>query len=105
MPVTGFTAFGEQTTNPQFTNPTLANPKVNYTFLKGSHSFKIGYEYGWLAQAISDFHPKFGADTYAGQFSALTSTQFAAACPTGPSGQPISSAGSFQRIERAMCSS
>jgi hypothetical protein len=71
--VTGFTAFGEQATSPQFTNPTQANPKVNYTFVKGRHSLKIGYEYGWLAQAISDFHPKFGSDTYSGQFSSTGS--------------------------------
>ena len=72
--VTGFTAFGEQATNPQFTNPTQANPKVNYSFIRGRHSLKIGYEYGWLSQAISDFHPKFGSDTYAGQFSATKGT-------------------------------
>lgn len=67
--VTGFTAFGEQATNPQFTNPTQANPKVNYTWIKGKHSLKAGYEFGLLLQAISDFHPKFGSDTYSGQYS------------------------------------
>lgn len=72
--VTGFTAFGEQATNPQFTNPTQANPKVNYTWIKGKHSLKVGYEYGWLAQAISDFHPKFGSDSYSGQFSSTGKT-------------------------------
>ena len=72
--VSGFTAFGEQATNPQFTNPTQANPKVNYTWIKGHHSLKVGYEYGWLAQAISDFHPKFGSDTYAGSFSSAGSS-------------------------------
>jgi hypothetical protein len=70
--VTGFSQFGEQATSPQFTNPTQSNPKVNYTWLHGKHSLKIGYEFGWLAQAISDFHPKFGSDTYAGQFSRQT---------------------------------
>jgi hypothetical protein len=72
--VSGFTAFGEQATNPQFTNPTQANPKVNYTWIKGKHSLKVGYEYGLLLQAISDFHPKFGSDTYAGGFSSGGST-------------------------------
>ena len=71
--VSGFTQFGEQATNPQFTNPTQANPKVNYTWIKGHHSLKVGYEYGWLSQAISDFHPKFGSDTYAGSFSSAGS--------------------------------
>jgi hypothetical protein len=72
--VSGFTQFGEQATSPQFTNPTQANPKVNYTWVKGRHSLKVGYEYGWLNQAISDFHPKFGADVYAGAFSSTGST-------------------------------
>jgi Carboxypeptidase regulatory-like domain/TonB-dependent Receptor Plug Domain/TonB dependent receptor len=67
--VTGFSQFGTQSSALQFTNPTQANPKVNYTWVKGKHSLKVGYEYGWLAQAISDFHPKFGSDTYSGQFS------------------------------------
>lgn len=56
--VTGFSQFGTQSSALQFTNPTQANPKVNYTWAKGKHSLKVGYEYGWLAQAISDFHPK-----------------------------------------------
>jgi len=77
--VTGFSAFGEQTTNPQFTNPTQANPRVNYTFIKGRHSLKVGYEYGWLSQAISDFHPKFGDDIYAGAFSSTTGSTSQAA--------------------------
>jgi len=67
--VSGFTQFGEQGTNPQFNNPTQANPKVNYTWIRGHHSLKVGYEFGWLSQAISDFHPKFGQDNYAGSFS------------------------------------
>ncbi len=71
--VSGFTQFGEQTTNPQYNNPTQANPRVNYTWIHGKHSFKIGYEFGWLSQAISDFHPKFGSDTYSGSFSSAGS--------------------------------
>jgi hypothetical protein len=67
--VTGFTAFGEQTTNPQFTNPTQANPRVNYTWIAGHHSLKLGYEFGWLSQAIEDFHPQYGDDIYGGSFS------------------------------------
>jgi hypothetical protein len=67
--VTGFSQFGTSASALQFTNPTQADPKVNYTWVRGKHSFKLGYEYGWLTQAISDFHPKFGSDSYAGQYS------------------------------------
>ncbi len=77
--VSGFTQFGEQGTNPQYNNPTQANPKVNYTWIKDHHSLKVGYEYGWLSQAISDFHPKFGQDTYAGSFSSSGSATTAQA--------------------------
>ena len=77
--VSGYTQFGEQATNPQFNNPTQANPKINYTFIKGHHSLKVGYEFGWLSQAISDFHPKFGSDIYAGSFSSAGATTTAQA--------------------------
>ncbi|QEE31500.1 hypothetical protein FTW19_21865 [Terriglobus albidus] len=77
--VSGFTQFGEQGTNPQFNNPTQANPKVNYTWIRGRHSLKVGYEFGWMSQAISDFHPKFGSDTYAGSFSSAGSATTAQA--------------------------
>jgi Carboxypeptidase regulatory-like domain len=70
--VTGFSQFGRQTTNPQFTSPYVANPKVNYGFLKGRNSFKVGAEYGYLNEAISDFHPQDGEDFYGGQFSRAT---------------------------------
>jgi hypothetical protein len=73
--VTGYSQFGRQTTNPQFTNPYDANPKVNYGILKGRNSFKMGGEYGYLNMAISDFHPQFGEDIYGGQFSRTTATQ------------------------------
>jgi Carboxypeptidase regulatory-like domain/TonB-dependent Receptor Plug Domain len=71
--VTGYSQFGTQSSALQFTNPTQANPKANYTWVRGRHSLKVGYEYGWLNQAISDFHPKFGEDLYSGQFSSTGS--------------------------------
>jgi hypothetical protein len=73
--VTGFSQFGRQTTNPQFTDPYDANPKVNYGIIKGRNSFKMGGEYGYFNMAISDFHPQFGEDFYGGQFSRTTKTQ------------------------------
>ena len=83
--VSGFTQLGEQATNPQFTNPTQWNPKVNYSWVHKAHTLKVGYEFGWMDQAISDFHPKFGQDNYAAFYSlgtgvaATTATKQAAA--------------------------
>ena len=82
--VTGFSQFGRQTTNPQFTNPYGANPKVNYSIVKGRNSFKMGGEYGYLNIAISDFHPQFGEDFYGGQFSRTSlATVSGGSCPAG----------------------
>jgi hypothetical protein len=86
--VTGYSQFGRQTTNPQFTNPYDANPKVNYSILKGRNSFKMGGEYGYFNMAISDFHPQFGEDFYGGQFSRTVPGTVSGSCPAGPTGTP-----------------
>ena len=39
------------------------------TTLKKRHSLKIGYEHQAVNTEIEDFHPKYGEDTYSGQFS------------------------------------
>jgi hypothetical protein len=70
----GFTAFGRQTTNPQFQNPALLDPKVNYTWVKGNHSLKFGYEYEHLWMGVLDNNPLYGSFTYGGGYSA---------CPAG----------------------
>jgi hypothetical protein len=67
--INGYTALGRQSSNPQFQNPTVINPRVNYTFIAGRHSFKVGYEYQRINTEISDSHPKYGQDTYGGSFS------------------------------------
>ena len=43
--ISGFSQFGRQTSNPQFQNPTSFNPKLNYSWIKGRHSLKMGYEF------------------------------------------------------------
>jgi hypothetical protein len=68
----GYAALGRQTSNPQFQNPFIVNPRLNYTFILGRHSLKAGYEYQAINTEIEDFHPKFGQDTYSGQFSRPT---------------------------------
>jgi hypothetical protein len=67
--ITGYSNFGRQATNPQWQFPTVWNPKLNYTWLAGSQSFKAGYEYQNVAVEVQDVNPLYGRDTYAGNFS------------------------------------
>lgn len=67
--VSGFSQFGTQPSNPQFQNPTIYNPKANFTWIKGKHSMKFGYEYQAVNTEVNDFNPSYGQDNYAGQFS------------------------------------
>lgn len=72
--VSGYNAFGRQTSNPQFQNPISFNPKLNYSWVKGRHSLKFGYELVVIRTEILDVNPLYGADTYAGQFSKPTAS-------------------------------
>jgi hypothetical protein len=67
--VSNFNSFGRQATNPQFQNPTSFNPKLSYSWLKGRHSLKAGYEFGAIRTEVLDINPLYGTDTYSGQFS------------------------------------
>jgi hypothetical protein len=67
--VGGYTAFGQQSSNPQFQNPAVINPKVNYTLIRSRHSIKVGYEYQAIDTDIDDFNPKYGRDIYNSRFS------------------------------------
>ena len=67
--VTGWTTWGRQNSNPQFQDPSVINPRINYSWVAGRHSFKSGYEYQAIATEIDDFNPKYGRDSYSGQFS------------------------------------
>ena len=68
----GFTAFGRQSTNPQWQNPALLDPKVNYTWVKGKHSLKFGYEYEHIWMAVNDNNPLYGSWTYGGNYTGGT---------------------------------
>jgi len=70
--VSGFSAFGRQATNPQFQNPTSFNPKLSYSWIKGLHSIKAGYEFMAVRTEVLDVNPLYGSDTYSGQFSKPT---------------------------------
>ncbi len=67
--ISSFTALGRQATNPQFQNPESFNPKVNYTWIKGRSSLKLGAEYIAIRTEVRDVNPLYGAETYSGQFS------------------------------------
>ena len=70
--ITGFTGFGRQSTNPQWQNPALIDPKVNFTWVKGNHSLKFGYEYEHVWMAVNDNNPLYGSFTYGGGYSTPT---------------------------------
>jgi hypothetical protein len=67
--VSGWTAWGRQTSNPQFQNPLVYDARLNYSWIAGGHTIKTGYEYQRINTDVDDVHPKYGADGYSGQFS------------------------------------
>ena len=67
--VNGWTAWGRQSSNPQFQNPLVWDVRLNYSWIKGAHTLKTGYEYQRINTDVDDVHPKYGADSYSGQFS------------------------------------
>jgi hypothetical protein len=81
----GFTAFGRQSTNPQWQNPALLDPKVNYTWVIGKHSLKFGYEYEHIWMAVNDNNPLYGSWTYGGGLS-LCDAAISPTCATNASG-------------------
>jgi hypothetical protein len=70
--ISGFSQLGRQTSNPQFQNPTSWDPKFNYSWLKGRHAIKAGYEFVMIRTEVLDVNPLYGEDTYAGNFSKPT---------------------------------
>ncbi len=80
--ITGYSDLGRQATNPQWQYPTVYNPKVNYTWLAGRHSFKSGYEFQHIQTEVQDVNPLYGRDQYAGRFTGppgTTNNQYALA--------------------------
>jgi hypothetical protein len=67
--VSGYSDWGRQNSNPQHQDPFVFNPRVNYTHLFNHHSLKFGYEHQAVNTDVEDFHPKYGQDTYNGNFS------------------------------------
>jgi hypothetical protein len=73
--ITGLTALGRQTSNPQFQNPTSWDPELNYSKTMHRHSFKAGYQFLPIRTEILDTNPLYGQDTYSGGFSKPTCAQ------------------------------
>jgi hypothetical protein len=67
--ITGFTGFGRQSTNPQWQDPALIDPKVNFTWVRGNHSMKFGYEFERVWMAVNDNNPLYGSFGYGGGYS------------------------------------
>lgn len=70
--VSGFTQFGAQSSSPQFQNPTIYDPKANFTWVRGRHSMKFGYEYQAVNTQVNDFNPSYGQDNYAAAYAGAT---------------------------------
>jgi hypothetical protein len=81
----GLTAFGRQSTNPQWQNPSLLDPKVNFSWVKGKHSFKFGYEYEHIWMEVQDSNPLFGSFTFSGAYSVCPASA-GSACPNTTAG-------------------
>jgi hypothetical protein len=65
----GYSALGRQETNPQWQYPEMYNVKLNYTWIRGKHSLKSGYEYQFVMTEVMDVNPLYGRDTYSGAFT------------------------------------
>jgi hypothetical protein len=76
----GLTSFGRQSTNPQWQNPSLLDPKVNFSWIKGRHSLKFGYEYEHVWQEIEDSNPLYGSFSFGKGYSVCPASA-GAACP------------------------
>jgi hypothetical protein len=72
--ITGYSDLGRQATNPQWQYPTVYNPKINYTWTTGPHSFKSGYEFQWISTEVQDVNPLYGRDSYNGRFTGPSGT-------------------------------
>jgi Carboxypeptidase regulatory-like domain/TonB-dependent Receptor Plug Domain len=87
--ITGFSGFGRQSTNPQWQDPALIDPKVNFTWVRGNHSLKFGYEFEHIWMAVNDNNPLYGSWSYGGGYSLCTAAT-SSTCATNANGQAAS---------------
>jgi hypothetical protein len=91
--VNNYSQFGNQGSNPQYQNPYIYNPKINYTFIHGRSTYKVGYEYQAIFTTVDDFNPVYGQDTYNGGFSFNGVPAYMSSPTTTVSAIPATSAG------------
>jgi outer membrane receptor protein involved in Fe transport len=65
----GFSGFGRQSTNPQWQNPSMIDPKLNFSWVKGRHSLKFGFEYEHLWEEVEDSNPLYGSFNFNNGYS------------------------------------
>ena len=80
----GFSGFGRQSTNPQWQNPSILDPKVNFSWVKGKHSLKFGYEYEHIWMEVQDSNPLFGSFSFGKGYSACPASAGSACENTSP---------------------
>jgi hypothetical protein len=52
--ISGWSALGRQSSNPQYQNPFVVDARLNYSWIRGRHTFKAGYEYQSINTEIDD---------------------------------------------------
>jgi hypothetical protein len=80
----GFSGFGRQSTNPQWQNPSMLDPKANFTWVKGKHSLKFGYEYEHVWMEVQDSNPLFGSFTFGKGYSVCPASAGESCANTSP---------------------
>ena len=55
---------------------------MNFTYVKGRHSIKLGYEFQWVGTRVNDFNPSYGQDNYSSAYSTGPSSSYFPTCAT-----------------------
>ena len=79
--ISGYSAIGRQSTNPQWQYPFYLNPKISYSWLVGRHNFKTGYEFSYLRQIIQDVNPIYGQMNFNSSFTGYVLSDFLFGAP------------------------
>lgn len=74
--LSGYSTFGRQPTNPQWQYPFFLNPKVTYSWMKGHHNLKSGYEMSYLRQTVQDVNPIYGQLSFSSSFTGYIISDF-----------------------------